>query len=487
MKSKDIEALLKQRYILMDDDDRDTINEMMYDSKTGPVIRRFLGGSIGPNIKVPKPKRMSLGKRVTMQPPGFIGGYDPNVAPEKTVADDKPMDARDGDFIINAAAAEFAGKQDIETMINKAITNLQEKGVDVSFGNPKMNIREKVQLLVSQNEVYIPKALAKEIGYDRLEKINNRGKKRTQEVQDQVEQRQARYGGAIKMSEGSVVKADYNTLNSILQFFGLQQGPTESEIREKERAKKVPKRKDQGFALKPPAMPEELRAKKDKELNLFNLASGAVDMSEGGVKTESYIPKFKSGKVIGQSGVTIGRGVDLGQHSAKELRKMGMTEDLMKVFEPFIGLKKEKATAAHKKFNLSYEDAKYASDVMLYKKIDEYNRIFKRFKNVPSERMKAVLVAEHFGGRLGTDDYKLFRDTLIKTGFDLQKAYDVGIFNNPKIKGTVYKNAAKNLLNWYYKDSKPAGTVIEPADENKKGFIVPDVDAQGIPVKRIKT
>ena len=186
MKSKDIEALLKQRYILMDDDDRDAINEMMYDSKTGPVIRRFLGGSIGPNIKVPKPKRMSLGKRVTMQPPGFIGGYDPNVAPEKTVADDKPMDARDGDFIINAAAAEFAGKQDIETMINKAITNLQEKGVDVSFGNPKMNIREKVQLLVSQNEVYIPKALAKEIGYDRLEKINNRGKKRTQEVQDQV-------------------------------------------------------------------------------------------------------------------------------------------------------------------------------------------------------------------------------------------------------------------------------------------------------------
>jgi len=51
----------------------------------------------------------------------------------------------------------------------------------------------------------------------------------------------------------------------------------------------------------------------------------------------------------------------------------------------------------------------------------------------------------------------------------------------------VYKNAAKNLLNWYYKDSKPAGTVIEPADENKKGFIVPDVDAQGIPVRRIKT
>jgi len=74
-----------------------------------------------------------------VRPPQYIGGHKPNVPPQQTVADNKPMDAEDGDFIINAAAAEFAGKQDLQNMIGKAITNLQERGVDISFGNPKIN------------------------------------------------------------------------------------------------------------------------------------------------------------------------------------------------------------------------------------------------------------------------------------------------------------------------------------------------------------
>ena len=123
-----------------------------------------------------------------VRPPQYIGGHKPNVPPQQTVADDKPMDAQDGDFIINAAAAEFAGKQDLQNMIGKAITNLQERVVDISFGNPKINIRDKVKLLVSQNEVYVPKLIAKEIGYDRLEKINNRGKDEVEEISKEREQ-----------------------------------------------------------------------------------------------------------------------------------------------------------------------------------------------------------------------------------------------------------------------------------------------------------
>jgi hypothetical protein len=143
---------------------------------------------------------------VVVKEPGFIAP-DPNATKQQEIADDKPMDARQGDFIINAPAAEEAGKQDIQRMINVAITNLQEKGVDVRFGDPKINIADKVKLLVSRNEVYIPAIIAKEIGYDRLKKINNRGKRevqRRQEESQQDEKPQAR--GFIQKKKGDVVQ-----------------------------------------------------------------------------------------------------------------------------------------------------------------------------------------------------------------------------------------------------------------------------------------
>ena len=137
-----------------------------------------------------------------VQPAGFIAP-DPNATDQQEIADDKPMDAKDGDFIINAPAAEEAGKQDIQRMISTAITNLQEKGVDVRFGNPKMNIRDKIKLLVSRNEVYIPAVIAKEIGYDRLKKINNRGKREVQRRQEQQQPQQGvNLGGFIQKKKG---------------------------------------------------------------------------------------------------------------------------------------------------------------------------------------------------------------------------------------------------------------------------------------------
>lgn len=150
-------------------------------------------------------------KSEVTQPAGFISP-DANATDQQEIADDIPMDGQDGAFIINAPAAEDAGKQDIQRMINVAITNLQEKGVDVRFGDPTINIADKVKLLVSRNEVYIPPLIAKEIGYDRLKKINNRGKRevqRRQEESQQDEKPQAR--GFIQKKKGDIISsADYS-------------------------------------------------------------------------------------------------------------------------------------------------------------------------------------------------------------------------------------------------------------------------------------
>ena len=471
MKPEDIQNLIKQRYSKMSEDDKEVIRDMYYSDVSGPVLRRFMGGSVTDGFKLRKPKNMRLGSMV-VKAPRVIGGYDPNAKPQETVADDKPFQGEEGDYIINAAAVEFAGKQDIESMVSTALTNLQEKGVDVSFGNPRISMRDKVDLLLSKNEVYIPKVLAKQIGYDRLEKINNRGKRRTQEIQKQTQQ-QAYMGGAVKMSEGSGVTKAGVSIGDILKLFGIGgQGDLPSE----KFTPRLKKPKEEGFIPSPPIMPEGMRQQRDSENSILRLTEGAVNLSEGSIKTKAYIPKYKSGKVIGISGVTIGRGVDLGQHSTDTLKDAGFTDALINRFKPYLGLKQENAkkALAKKPLSISSEEAKFISDQMLQYKIDEYDRIFKSLKDVPDPRIKAVLAAEHFAGRLGTEDYKKFRKTLVDTNYNLEQAYKVGVFQNPDIQGSVYKNAARNLLSWYNKDKKSGlGAVPLPKPDIKKMKPIP--------------
>ena len=119
---------------------------------------------------------------------GVIGSE--NATPAETVADDIPMDVPEGSFIINAAAAEVAGYGDIKKMIMDAIGVARRLGVEISTGDEQVGDEEAVDLLVSKGEVYIEPTLAKIIGYDVLEKINNRGKREVARRQKEAEAKQ---------------------------------------------------------------------------------------------------------------------------------------------------------------------------------------------------------------------------------------------------------------------------------------------------------
>ena len=94
------------------------------------------------------------------------------------IADDVPMDLPEGSFVINAAAVEFAGLTDIEQMIKKAE---EEEGRLINQGTLKQTDQGgKTPVLVSNREVVIRPNIAKIIGLDKLEKINNRGKAETE-------------------------------------------------------------------------------------------------------------------------------------------------------------------------------------------------------------------------------------------------------------------------------------------------------------------
>ena len=130
------------------------------------------------------------------------------------VADDVERPLEEGDFVINAPAVEFAGKKDIEDMLEEAIAIAMARGFDISDER-----KGKLLTGLSNRELVIPKVLAEIIGYDRLNKINNRGKERVQEIvqarKEQIPEKpvaddprlRAQLGGAV----GSVLDSDVAT------------------------------------------------------------------------------------------------------------------------------------------------------------------------------------------------------------------------------------------------------------------------------------
>ena len=130
------------------------------------------------------------------------------------VADDVSRQLDEGDFVINAPAVKQAGKSDIEKMINKAVSELQKKGVKLDFGKIAEDIDKAIATLVSNGEVIVPKVIAEQIGYDRLEKINNRGKDEVKEISEEREQiqQQPRPQGMMRMGVqmGGQINLDEN-------------------------------------------------------------------------------------------------------------------------------------------------------------------------------------------------------------------------------------------------------------------------------------
>lgn len=137
------------------------------------------GGTVG----------MAAGGAMAAGSSGFIGAPPSQVPEEKTVADDQLTEYPEGTFIINAAAVEEAGESDIIKMLNDAEKEAVRRGIAIDKSG---NSAKLIDVAVSQGEVKVAPYLAKIIGYDRLRKINNRGKPEVAE-----RQREASSGGFI--------------------------------------------------------------------------------------------------------------------------------------------------------------------------------------------------------------------------------------------------------------------------------------------------
>jgi hypothetical protein len=186
----DVASLYQQ-----DDDDSSGGYQPSYDPATFDTAEFMReGGRIG----------MQQGG-VAQMPSGFVDRPPEQVPDGQTVADNVPAELPEGTFVINAAAVEFAGSADVKKMIEDAQKEAAKAGagVDKSVGDGKL-----IDVAVSRGEVIVAPQIAKIIGYDRLNKINNRGKEEVRRRQQETQQ--AATGGFIGKAEGGDVTVRYD-------------------------------------------------------------------------------------------------------------------------------------------------------------------------------------------------------------------------------------------------------------------------------------
>ncbi len=79
----------------------------------------------------------------------------------------------------------------------------------------------------------------------------------------------------------------------------------------------------------------------------FDIDWAFIAEQEGVAITEGYVPADAEGRVLGRSGVTIGTGFDLGQHSEEDLTLIAPRgTPLFETLRPYLGLRRDAAQKA---------------------------------------------------------------------------------------------------------------------------------------------
>ncbi len=191
---------------------------------------------------------------LTPRKSGVVGGMPSQFSEQQTVADDVPMNGKEGGMVVNASAIQQMGEKDYLDMLQKAHEfYLLRGGSDAGTRISEPTASSLQQILVSRGEGYIEPELVAIIGEDRLTKINNRGKKATEKKLQEAEQQQpqqqqgfiprAAEGMKIEKKEGFVTRdvgeqvdmEDYlpipkETLNKFRQFTKNKK-PTRTEVK----------------------------------------------------------------------------------------------------------------------------------------------------------------------------------------------------------------------------------------------------------------
>jgi hypothetical protein len=159
-------------------------------------------------------------------------------------------------------------------------------------------------------------------------------------------------------------------------------------------------------------------------------------------RKNAYVPKGRS-----KSGATIGIGFDIGQHSVKDLQKMGLDSATIEQLTPYT-MKKGQSARNFLKANplsLSERQVEDINSIVLRDKYEKFQRIYPEYSEIRDVGKRAVMFSAFFGG--GLNRYKTFRNEFDKAQ-NIEEALKKGLINIVP-KGAAEHNRAKKALNWY--------------------------------------
>jgi GH24 family phage-related lysozyme (muramidase) len=126
-----------------------------------------------------------------------------------------------------------------------------------------------------------------------------------------------------------------------------------------------------------------------------------------GFSTSGYVPLDKQGNPLEQSGITIGTGIDLGQQSVADLRRMGVSEDVLKAIKPYVGIR---GTAIKQldpsKLNLLEDQVRELDEAVMNQSYANLAKHFnaaspRKFEELPEEFQTVMASINHQYGSSG--------------------------------------------------------------------------------------
>jgi hypothetical protein len=128
-------------------------------------------------------------------------------------------------------------------------------------------------------------------------------------------------------------------------------------------------------------------------------------IQEEGFKPRTYIPK-KDGKAIGNSGLTFGVGIDIGQMNTKEFLNMGLPAEFQESLLPYVGKKGAEALAVEKElghYTLPTDVAMDISRQKISKSTGIMKNKYKNYDELPYQQQAVGLSLLHNFGDSSLD------------------------------------------------------------------------------------
>lgn len=155
-----------------------------------------------------------------------------------------------------------------------------------------------------------------------------------------------------------------------------------------------------------------------------------------GSKRKGYVPKDNSGNIIGNSGVTIGKGLDLGAQNPNSLRAMGLEGELLDRLSQYTGYKGKEAADIADTLQISKEEEKHINTAVTSRYWDLFNLEFNDKVGYSSEELPAkarYAVASRYFNSGGS----IFKTKKGETNLTKQ------------LRSRDYEGAANNIETWF--------------------------------------